>query len=273
MGTRNAPSLLALAEDQPIFWDGRRSHLSEGVVDPFVNAVEMGLSSTNELESRLRVSKTTPSGERLSEADVARALTAYVRGLSSPETLFERLSREHGANASFAKAQYGETLFNGRAGCSSCHASGGSKPLYSDHKFHASGTGLRNVEGHLPALISRIMASGSDPRSVGSLVATDADTATLGRFVSTHAGNDVGRFRTPALRYVANTGPYMHDGTIPTLEAAVDQEVYWRGLASGVPIALTVSERDAIVAFLKTLRLGAPYCSPSKPLTKPLTKG
>jgi cytochrome c peroxidase len=119
---------------------------------------------------------------------------------------------------------------------------------------------MRNVEGHLPALMGKIMSYGSDPRLVGSLVATDAEMATLGRFVVTRVGNDVGRFRTPSLRYVADTAPYMHDGSIPTIEAAVEQEVYWRGLASGAPVALTVSEREAIVAFLNTLRAVSPEC-------------
>lgn len=115
--------------------------------------------------------------------------------------------------------------------------------------------------------MARLMSASRDPRSVGSLVANDVQAASLGRFAVTRIGNDVGRFRTPSLRYVADTAPYMHDGSIPTIEAAVDQEVYWRGLASGTPIALTVSERDAIVAFLKTLSIDTATCPSSSRLT------
>lgn len=259
-GTRNAPSLLALTDDRPIFWDGRRSRLSEGVLDPFFNPVEMGLSGGDELRQRMLASAAIRNGARLSEEDVARALTAYLDSLGAPPTHFERTSAKGRADAALSEARYGEELFNGRAGCAVCHAASALKPVYTDYGFHASGTGLRNVEGHLPELMERLMPSERDPQSVGSLVATEADIAALGRFVVTRLGQDVGRFRTPSLRYVADTAPYMHDGSIPTIEAAVDQEVYWRGLASGRPVTLTVAERGALVAFLKTLGVDTPSC-------------
>ena len=82
-----------------------------------------------------------------------------------------------------------------------------------------------------------------------------ADMAALGRFAITHRPEDVGLFRTPSLRYVADTAPYMHDGSIATLAAAVDQEIYWRGLSGGQSLSLTVSEREDLIAFLQALSM------------------
>ena len=87
----------------------------------------------------------------------------------------------------------------------------------------------------------------------------------------THKPGDMGLFRTPSLRYVADTAPYMHNGKVPTLEAAVDQEIYWRGLSSGKPLSLTVSERADLLAFLRSLSPEPPTATlktPEGPLVK-----
>ena len=65
--------------------------------------------------------------------------------------------------------------------------------------------------------------------------------------------DDVGKFKAPTLRNIAVTAPYMHDGSIPTLDQAVDHEIYYRGFSRGKPINLSLAERQAIVAFLETL--------------------
>ena len=64
---------------------------------------------------------------------------------------------------------------------------------------------------------------------------------------------DIGLFKTPRLRNVANTGPYMHDGSIATLEEAVDLELYYRSQGSNDPIILTPKEKDELILFLRTL--------------------
>jgi cytochrome c peroxidase len=79
------------------------------------------------------------------------------------------------------------------------------------------------------------------------------DWSSLGRFVVSHQPADIGAFRTPSLRNVAVTAPYMHDGSIASLSEAVDHEIYYRGFTRGNPINLSLSEREALVAFLKTL--------------------
>lgn len=85
------------------------------------------------------------------------------------------------------------------------------------------------------------------------MIATDPAVAALGRFLVTKEPVDIGRFKTPSLRNVALTAPYMHDGSIPTLEEAVEREVYYRGLSTGRPLILTPAEKADLIEFLKAL--------------------
>ena len=85
----------------------------------------------------------------------------------------------------------------------------------------------------------------------------------MGRFVVTHEPIDIGAFQTPSLRNVAVTAPYMHDGSIATLSAAVDHEIYYRGFSTGRPISMSVTERQDLVAFLESLT-DEPYASGEK---------
>ncbi|WP_457352723.1 c-type cytochrome [Roseateles sp. P5_D6] len=87
----------------------------------------------------------------------------------------------------------------------------------------------------------------------GLVIAREPELAELGRFVVTREPKDIGRFKTPSLRNVGLTAPYMHDGSVPTLAEAVDLEVYYRSRTSGRPLILLDAEKADIVAFLQTL--------------------
>lgn len=97
------------------------------------------------------------------------------------------------------------------------------------------------------------MARALHDQAIGDRVAQHADEAQLGRFNVTFNPGDIGMFRTPSLRHVAQTAPYMHDGSVATLEEAIDREIYYRGLQNGRPLNLSVEERRAIAAFLQSL--------------------
>jgi cytochrome c peroxidase len=84
-------------------------------------------------------------------------------------------------------------------------------------------------------------------------VATHPDEAQLGHFAVSRKATEVETFATPSLREVRLTAPYMHDGSVLTLDDAVDREVYYRGLDTGYPIGLTAQERADLKAFLETL--------------------
>jgi len=88
---------------------------------------------------------------------------------------------------------------------------------------------------------------------MGGRIATHAAEAQLGRFNVTQNPADIGLFRTPSLRGVSHTAPYMHDGSVPTLEEAIDREVYYRSLQDGHPLNLSVEERLDLAEFLRAL--------------------
>ncbi|WP_257999817.1 hypothetical protein [Xanthomonas oryzae] len=88
---------------------------------------------------------------------------------------------------------------------------------------------------------------------VAELVLSDPDMAALGRYAASGLGSDLASYRTPTLRNVARTAPYMHDGSVQTLDAAIQREIYYRSLARGTPISLTVEQRNDLRAFLHAL--------------------
>lgn len=268
-GTRNTPSLLTTAEpSQPVFWDGRRRRLDKAVIDPFKHPDELGLRSDAEFTARFNTATyrkafkeafgSVPTSLSTTLEQVGVALTSFVRSLPRPATAFDQYRNGHDIRAMSRQAIVGLRLFNGKAGCANCHESTGGEARFSDGNFHPTGVGLGEVADNLPTLLERVGKQSLPIDALGREIAKRPDMAALGRFAVTHRVADVGLFRTPSLRYVADTAPYMHDGSIPTLDAAVDQEIYWRGLSGGQSLSLTVSERADIVAFLRALSLPQP---------------
>lgn len=98
-----------------------------------------------------------------------------------------------------------------------------------------------------------LLVTTTSREQLDQLVVKNHEIAALGRFVVSNDPNDIGRFKTPSLRNVALTAPYMHDGSLRTLEEAVDQEAYYRGLEAGRPLILTPAEKVDLVAFLHAL--------------------
>jgi cytochrome c peroxidase len=91
-------------------------------------------------------------------------------------------------------------------------------------------------------------------RGLEQLIAKSRDVAALGRFLVTLAPADIGKFKTPSLRNVSLTGPYMHDGSVATLRKAVELELYARGSNSfKYPISLSTAEQEDLLEFLYSL--------------------
>lgn len=263
VGTRNTPSLLniAAANETAFFWDGRRTALEQAVLDPLTNPVEMGLHDQRQLMQRITQNNTYRSafaqafpehGDSLTSDEVGAALATYVRSLTSPENAFDRYL--HGNRAALnPRAQLGLALFQGKAGCAECHRLDGSVPTLTDHAYHRTGVGLDSITANLPALTQAVIARSLQGSAIGDRVATHADDAQLGRFNVTLEPADIGLFRTPSLRGVSHTAPYMHDGSVATLEEAIDREVYYRSLQAGRPLNLSVEDRLDLAEFLKAL--------------------
>ena len=258
-GTRNTPTLLNAAFAQHLFWDGRRERLEDQVLDPFINPVEQGLANLAELEQRVRLNKTYPTvfrrvyglePEAIDAMHIAWALAAYVRSLLAGDSPFDRYLYAGDRNALSADALRGLELFRGRAHCVECHVIGSNSAFFADNQFHRLGVGLQSIQPRLAELAKRAATYSG---SLDALVLEYPEIAELGRFLATHDPHDLGKFKTPSLRNVALTAPYMHDGSIATLEEAVEREVYYRGLSNGRPLIITPREKMAIVEFLKSL--------------------
>lgn len=258
-GTRNTPSLLNVSPNEPRFWDGRRTRLEVAALDPLVNEVEMGNRDLSEVVDRLK----TDAGYRqafqevfhdndgaVSSTHLGMALAAYIHSFPQLPNAYDRYAAGD-IDALSPQAKAGWQLFRGKAECAACHDPKGGR--FTDDQFHASGVGLGPAEGQLATLTAQALRNDPQGATLGSAIGSNASLAALGRFLVTHQATDIGAFRTPSLRNVALTAPYMHDGSIATLSAAIDEELYYRGLATGRPIALTADERDELLAFLCSL--------------------
>jgi cytochrome c peroxidase len=145
--------------------------------------------------------------------------------------------------------------------CTRCHAVSagqGEAPLFTDHQFHSLAVGFGKIERTLPELTSRLVELQHGRDRLSAEVLHDSDLAELGHFAVTLDPKDLGVFKTPGLRNVALTAPYMHDGSIATLGEAVDLEVYARGTRDARPVILTPAERDDVIAFLRALSSTSP---------------
>ncbi|WWL67605.1 cytochrome c peroxidase [Burkholderia pseudomallei] len=263
VGTRNTPSLLSveIAKEGAFFWDGRRTVLEQAVLDPLTNPVEMGQHDPTQVMQRIaQNSAYRPTfaqafpmhGDALTPDEVGVALASYIRSLTPPESAFDRYG--HGDRAALnPRAQLGLALFQGKAGCAECHRLDGSPPILTDHAYHRTGVGLDGITANLPALTEGVIVRSLQGGAIGDRVATHADESQLGRFNVTLEPVDIGLFRTPSLRGVSRTAPYMHDGSVPTLEDAIDREVYYRSLQAGRPLNLSVEERLDLAEFLRAL--------------------
>ena len=219
-----SPTLLTVAWLERFGWDGKFKDLESVSLAPLANHQNMNLSD----EELLRRLEAVPAyvdafgrafeDGQINRSNVAAALAAFERTIRPGEAPFDRwLTGDETALSPEAKR--GFVLFNGKAGCSACHSGW----TFSDGSFHDIGS-----------------ASGSD---IGR-----------GRVFPT---SDKLRyaFKTPTLRDVARRAPYMHDGSVPTLEAVLD--LYNRGgvarpsLSPEIhPLGLTAEEKEALLAFL-----------------------
>jgi cytochrome c peroxidase len=144
---------------------------------------------------------------RVTTERIATAVAAYVATLRSGEAPIDRhLAGD--ASALDASARRGLDLFRGRAGCVACHRMGPGRPTFTDQEFHDTGVAWKTIQAATPP--------GSRPFDADRVEGADA-----GRAGVTTASPDRRAFRTPTLRDVARHGPFMHDGTLATLEDVV----------------------------------------------------
>jgi cytochrome c peroxidase len=228
VGGRNSGTILDSAYMKYQFWDGRAGSLEEQALGPIHNPIEMGET----LENVVRKLNAIPGyraqfrevfGKDADTDGIAKAIAAFERTVVSGPSPYDRyLAGDRGAMS--PAALRGMKLFNGKAHCTPCH----SGPAFSDQSFHNLGVGMGKPNPD------------------------------LGRENHTKNRADRGKFKTPGLRNIALTYPYLHDGSAKTLKDVI--EVYDRGGDANpdldplvFPLRLTAQEKAELVAFLEAL--------------------
>ncbi|HLJ27503.1 MAG TPA: cytochrome c peroxidase [Candidatus Angelobacter sp.] len=233
---RNSPTVLNAAYNTAQFWDGRVATLDEQCQRPLMAAAEMNMIDEQHLVERLR---SIPGyaeefqsvyGEGPSLDRVAKAVAAFERTLVTPGSRFDRYALGD-KSAINDQEKRGLGLYFGKAGCSECHKGAN----FTDNNFYSLG-----------------------------VVAAPGTVPDLGRFAVTGKAEDRGAFKTPTLRNVTLTAPYMHDGSIATLEEVI--EFYDRGGGDGpnksnllYKLELSPAEKADLRSFLNTLTGPMPH--------------
>lgn len=235
VGRRNTPTIVNLAFSRNFTWDGHADTLEGAIRGALVNPAEMGLTEealVASLDADLAVLRARFPDAEIDLDFVAAALAEHVRTLAAGDSAVDRFLYCGDDTALTAQERRGWEVFSRGANCVECHTVqhdsvglGGGLALFTDGRFHNIGAGRSQ----------------------------DA-----GRAEVTGSAADTGAFKTPTLRNVSRTGPYMHDGSLATLEEVVDFYDDGGGNVPGrdrlvIPLSLTQAEKDDLVAFLRSL--------------------
>ncbi len=231
---RSAPTIINVGYSYFQFWDGRASMLEGQALGPVQSPVEMDLTleecvaKLNAIEG-YRKQFQEVFGTDVTSPGIAKAIASFERTILSGNAPYDKF-KAGDENALSAAAQRGSKLFFGKANCAACHAG----PNFSDFAFHNIGVGM------------------------------DKDKPDVGRFSETQLLGDRGAFKTATLREIARTAPYMHDGSLKTLEDVVDY--YDKGGIANpqldeaiFPLTLTAEQKADLVTFLEEGLSSADY--------------
>lgn len=263
---RNSSSLLNVAYQDRFFWDGREFSLDSLVWTKLLDETALGNTAVGEVLKRLRDDSNLEAafdvafdGKGITMESVASALSSYLTTLVSGNSRFDQWYFGDAEEMLTAEEEVGFDLFRGRAGCIACHTMKNDHALFMDQSLHNTGLGWEHSQG-LRARRDTLEVGGRTIKlNLDALSGTEARRYNdLGLYEVTQDPDDRWRFRTPTLRDVEITGPYMHDGSISTLEDVV--RYYNKG---GVPhalqdetiqpLGLNATEKSALVSFLKSL--------------------
>jgi cytochrome c peroxidase len=264
-GLRNAPTLLNSVARTSYFWDGRAATLEEQAKQPLLNTNEMGMKTEAALVQRLSAIDAYRRGfrrvfprEGITLDTISKAIAAYERTLISRNSPFDRFLTGDGS-AITERQKQGWKLFKGKARCVECHTHSTASPFFSDERFYNTGIGANDVTfGMLLKRADELRDKSKHARHDSIILAHDPHFSDLGRFLITLEPRDLAAFKTPTLRDVELTGPYMHDGSIRTLLDVV--RFYNKGGSKNpkldekiTPLNLSEEEMNAIVEFLRSL--------------------
>ncbi|MGE0475077.1 MAG: cytochrome-c peroxidase [Nitrospirales bacterium] len=228
-GGRQAPTVYNTAFNPLQFWDGRAGSLEEQAIGPIHNPVEMAETHENVVSKIGKIKGYKEQfqkvfGTGVSLQGIAEAIAAYERTIISTNSTFDQFVQGD-TKAMDESAQRGMGLFKGKAKCILCH----NGPNFTDNHFHNLG-------------VPQVGPQEED----------------LGRYYVTKHEHDKGAFKTPTLRSITETSPYMHDGAFKTLEEVI--EFFDQGGNANPnlsplmkPLGLSDQEKTDLLAFLKAL--------------------
>ena len=263
---RNSPTLYNIAYAQSLFHDSRETTLEQQVWAPLLAHNEMANPSIGYVIEKINNSADYNGlfkeafGKEPSMETVGMAIASYERTLNSANSAFDRWYYGKDKQALDAKAQRGFQLFNGKANCSSCHSITRNHALFTDNNNHNTGIGYAEAMGKTDKTQRVQVAPGVYVEVAATVITAVAETKPndLGRYEVTQKPEDRWKYKTPSLRNVSLTAPYMHNGTFATLQQVV--EFYNRGGIANEnldplikPLNLTEPEIADLTAFLESL--------------------
>lgn len=263
---RNAPTIYNSAYLKQLFHDGREFSLENQVWAPLLADNEMGNLSIGTVIRRIQSLSDYDGmfarafGRAPDMQTIGMALASYERTLVSGDSPFDRWYFGNDADAMSEAAQRGFEIFQGKGGCVSCHRVSQEFAVFTDDSFHNTGVGyyatMRPEKEEQVVLLAPGQAEKLETdleRTTGTQHFSD-----LGRYEVTGLPADRWRYRTPSLRNVALTAPYMHNGSLPTLRDVL--LFYNRGGVANddldpriKPLLLSEAELDDLLEFLQSL--------------------
>lgn len=263
---RNAPTLLNVGFLTNLFHDARENRLEQQVWSPLLAHNEMANPSIGYLINNLkrwpeyRGLFETAFGTGPSMTTVGQALAAYERTLVAAGSDFDRYYYGNDPAALSETAQRGFDIFEGKGRCTACHTINDEYALFTDQALHNTGLGYLHSMSSTDDRRDVEIAPGTPIQFDLTAVAASSEPPPndLGRYEVTEDPADRWKFRTPSLRNVALTGPYMHNGSLSTLEDVVtfyDQGGIPNDLLDPLiqPLGLTETERADLKTFLESL--------------------
>jgi len=242
-GTRNSPTVINSAYFTTQFWDGRSPDLEDQALHPFINPVEHGLKNHNPI---LKIVRKDPEyakafkdvfgkkGKEITMREVTLAIASFERTIISGDSPFDRYYYAGEEDALTKQQKRGFDLFINQGRCVSCHVVEQTQALFTDNRFHNIGVGINNIQDDVPQLAAKFLEA------------------------------ELTLFKTPTLRNIAVTAPYMHDGSIETLK---DVMIHYNNggvtdvgdpvndfLSGGIrALDLDEDQIDDLVAFMEAL--------------------
>ena len=266
-GRRNTPTLYNVAFASQLFHDARESALEQQIWGPLLAHNEMANPSVGYVINKIRsfseydgLFEQAFEGRGVGMETLGAAIAAYERTLISANSAFDRWHYANDAQALTSRQKAGFKLFNGKAGCSACHLVDEAYALFKDGKLHNTGLGYEYSMGTSSATRRIQLAPGVFVNVDRAIIDELSEPAAsdLGYYEVSQDPDDRWKYKTPSLRNISLTAPYMHNGRFTSLKDVV--EFYNRGGISNEtldplihPLGLDDEEIEQLVAFLHSL--------------------